>query len=112
QGRDAACRLREGSRDEAAAPVAVILETARLVLREWRDADKEPFARLNADLVVMEFMPGLLSRAQSDSFADRIAAGLRERGFGLYAAEHRAAAEFIGFVGLAKPSFKAHFTPC
>jgi RimJ/RimL family protein N-acetyltransferase len=90
----------------------MILETARLVLRAWSEEDKEPFARLNADPRVMEFMPAPLSREESDRFVDRIVANLREQGFGLYAMEHRADAAFIGFVGLATPSFAAHFTPC
>lgn len=90
----------------------MILETPRLVLREWRAEDSEPFARLNADPVVMEFMPAPLSREESDRFVDRIVANLREQGFGLYAAEHRADAKFVGFIGLATPSFEAHFTPC
>jgi RimJ/RimL family protein N-acetyltransferase len=88
------------------------LDTARLVLRAWRDADKEPFAEFNADPRVMEFMPAPLTRNESDRFAERIAAAMVERGFGLYAAEHRASAAFIGFIGLAAPNFEAHFTPC
>ena len=33
-------------------------------------------------------------------------------GFGLWAAEVIGGAPFIGFIGLAIPSFEAHFTPC
>ena len=46
------------------------LATARLVLREWRDSDLEPFAAINADPRVMEFFPAPLDRAESD--ADRV----------------------------------------
>jgi RimJ/RimL family protein N-acetyltransferase len=31
------------------------LETERLISRQWRPADREPFARMNADPAVMEF---------------------------------------------------------
>ena len=88
------------------------LETERLLLRAWRDEDREPFAALNGDPRVMEYMPGCLSRQESDALADRIAAHFRQHGFGLFAAELRDARKFIGFLGLSVPSFQAHFTPC
>jgi RimJ/RimL family protein N-acetyltransferase len=89
-----------------------ILTTDRLILRRWRDSDLEPFARINADPRVMDFMPAVLSRDESDRMAERIDAHFREHGFGLYAAELRADRSFIGFIGLAIPSFQAAFTPC
>jgi RimJ/RimL family protein N-acetyltransferase len=41
----------------------IIAETERLILRHWRHSDREAFARINADGRVMEFMPGILTRA-------------------------------------------------
>ena len=90
----------------------LIIETARLRLRPWRDADLEPFAALNANPRVMEFFPSLLSREQSDAVATRIRNHFVQHGFGLWAVEVPELAPFIGFVGLAVPSFEAHFTPC
>jgi len=90
----------------------IVLETERLRLRTWRFADREPFALMNADPRVMEFFPGVLSKTESNSLADRIDAHFKVYEFGLFAAEIRATDEFIGFTGLAVPSFKAHFTPC
>jgi RimJ/RimL family protein N-acetyltransferase len=87
------------------------LRTDRLVLRRWRDEDREPFAALNADPVVMEFFPGRLSRQKSDDFVDRIEAGFEERGYGLWAVEVPEVAPFIGFVGLNPATFDAPFTP-
>jgi RimJ/RimL family protein N-acetyltransferase len=87
------------------------LRTDRLVLRRWRSADREPFARLNGDAVVMEHFPSALNRAESDAFADRIEAGFDARGYGLWAVEIPGQAEFIGFAGLALHDFPAHFTP-
>jgi RimJ/RimL family protein N-acetyltransferase len=89
-----------------------ILQTPRLILRRWRDADREPFAVINADPRVMEFFPATLSREQSDSLIDRIETHFRQHGFGLYAAELRSNGTFAGFIGLSVPSFKARFTPC
>jgi len=88
------------------------IETERLLLRPWRDADLEPFAALNADPEVMEFLPDVLTREQSDAFARRIHAHFAEHGFGLWAVEVAGGAPFVGFVGLAVPRFEAHFTPC
>jgi RimJ/RimL family protein N-acetyltransferase len=87
------------------------LHTERLLLRRWRPADKEPFARLNSDPVVMEYFPSALDRAESDAFADRIEEGFDARGYGLWAVEIPGEADFIGFVGLALHDFPAHFTP-
>ncbi len=87
------------------------LRTARLLLRRWRETDHAPFAVLNADPVVMEYFPDRLSRAESDDLIAAIEAGLATRGYGLWALEIRATGEFVGFTGLAVPSFKAHFTP-
>jgi RimJ/RimL family protein N-acetyltransferase len=60
----------------------------------------------------MEFMPALLSSAESDLLADRIEGHFRKHGFGLYALELLQERLFIGFAGLSIPSFQAHFTPC
>lgn len=89
-----------------------VLETERLLLRPWRPSDRAPFAALCADPGVMEFMPHVLTRGESDALADRIEAGLRERGFGLWAVELRGEIPFAGFVGLDVPRFEAAFTPC
>jgi len=89
-----------------------MLTIERLLLREWRDSDREPFAALNADPRVMEFMPHTLSREESDRSADRIQSHFDQHGFGLFAVELGATEEFIGYIGLATPSFQAQFTPC
>ncbi|MGH9276121.1 MAG: GNAT family N-acetyltransferase [Acidimicrobiales bacterium] len=88
------------------------LRTERLVLRAWRESDREPFAALNADPIVMEHFPAPLSRVESDAFVDRILAACDEHGWGLWAVEVPEESEFIGFIGLAIPGFEATFTPC
>lgn len=85
--------------------------TARLRLRRWSGADRSPFAALNQDPRVTEFLPGPLTREESDAMADRIEAGFDEHGFGLWAVEVIGGAPFIGFVGLSVPSFDAPFMP-
>jgi len=85
------------------------MRTQRLVMREWRESDREPFAELNADPEVMRHFPEPLSREQSDAFADKIQTGFQERGWGLWALELDGT--FIGYTGLQPVSFEAHFTP-
>ena len=89
----------------------VHIETARLRLRDWSDADAAPYAALNADPRVMEFFPAALTREQSDAQMAAIRTFIVNHGFGLYAAEEKASGRFVGFVGLSQPSFEAHFTP-
>jgi RimJ/RimL family protein N-acetyltransferase len=87
------------------------LETPRLLLRLWRDDDREPFATLNADPIVMEHFPAPLTRDESDALVDRIEAGIDERGWGLWSVEVLDSSAFIGFVGLNPATFDAPFTP-
>jgi ribosomal-protein-alanine N-acetyltransferase len=87
------------------------LGSARLLLRRWREGDREPFAALNADPEVMEHFPATLSREESDALARRFEAGFEARGFGVWALEIAATGEFIGFCGLTVPSFEAPFMP-
>jgi RimJ/RimL family protein N-acetyltransferase len=88
------------------------LTTERLILRRWRESDREPFARLNSDPEVMRHFVRPLGREESDALVDRIEARFDERGYGLWAVERREDAAFLGFVGLAHHTFDAPFTPC
>ncbi len=67
---------------------------------------------MNADPRVTEYLPTKLTRELSDAFVGRIRAHFDEHGFGLWAVEIPGVTPFAGFVGLAKPRFDAHFTPC
>jgi ribosomal-protein-alanine N-acetyltransferase len=89
-----------------------VVTTPRLLLREWRPEDREPFAAMNADPRVMQHFPGVLSRRQSDALARGSAQHFERHGFGPWAVEVPGVAPFIGFVGLDVPGFEAHFTPC
>jgi RimJ/RimL family protein N-acetyltransferase len=90
----------------------IVIRTARLALRQWRDSDRAPFARINADPRVMEFFPKTLDRQQSDAMVDRIYGGLAKRGWGLWATELSGTQEFIGFVGLNPTLMDLPFCPC
>jgi RimJ/RimL family protein N-acetyltransferase len=84
-----------------------VRRTDRLLLRRWRDADRAPFAAMNADPAVVEHLQGPLSRERSDAFVDRIEAHWDEHGWGLWAVEIPEVVPFIGFVGLWPAEFIA-----
>ncbi len=88
------------------------LRTERLLLRRWRDSDREPFVRLNSDPRVMEFFPSLLSREESDAMIDRCERHFAENGFGPFAVERLDDESFVGYIALNRVPFEAPFTPC
>jgi len=88
------------------------IETPRLRLRQWRDADYAPFAALNADAEVMRYFPAPLTRAESDAMADRCRALIAGRGWGPWAVERKLDGVFVGFVGLHEPAAALPFSPC
>lgn len=81
-----------------------------IVLRQWIDADLEPFASMNADAEVMRFFARRLTADKSRQALQRFRDGIDQRGWGLWAIEVNG--EFAGFTGLSEPKFSAHFTPC
>ena len=91
---------------------SVSLVTQRLILRQWHDTDARAFAAINADERVMEHYPATLSRQESDSLALRLQVRIAEQGWGLWAMELRETGGLVGFTGLQRPPFEAHFTPC
>lgn len=94
--------------DDAAVPR---IGTGRLILRGFSDADREAFAAMNADPVVMEHFVQPMTREASDASVDRIDAHWREHGWGLWALERKDTGEFIGYTGLWPVRFEAAFEP-
>jgi RimJ/RimL family protein N-acetyltransferase len=76
------------------------IHTDRLLLRRWRDSDRDPFAALTADPVVTEYLLGPVTRDRSDAFVERIEAHWDQSGWGLWAVEVPGVAAFIGYIGL------------
>ncbi|MCW5715096.1 MAG: GNAT family N-acetyltransferase [Bauldia sp.] len=76
------------------------LVTERLVLRRWREEDREPFAAMNADPEVMRYFPSPLSRGESDASYDRMVAAFDRDGFTFFAVDERAGSRFVGLVGI------------
>jgi ribosomal-protein-alanine N-acetyltransferase len=88
------------------------LRTSRLLLRQWREDDLAPYQAINADPQVMEFFPRPFTPEETRAQVERFSAALAADGPGIFAAERRSDATFIGFIGLAVPQFEAPFTPC
>jgi RimJ/RimL family protein N-acetyltransferase len=82
-----------------------MIETARLLLRAWKDDDFLPYAEMNADPRVREFFPSILTREQSDVEARRIQSAYGHDGFTFFAAELIATGDFIGFIGMVTMTF-------
>src|SRR5690606_11475932 len=78
----------------------IVLETARLRLRQWRLSDYKPFAALNADPEVMRCVAPPLSEPESNLLARRLEEAIVQRGWGFWAVELLSNGRFIGFAGL------------
>ena len=77
-----------------------MIETPRLVVRPWREADRAPYHALCRDPEVMRFLGPLQSRAENDAAIDRMIAVQAERGHCFWAVERRDDGTLLGFCGL------------
>jgi RimJ/RimL family protein N-acetyltransferase len=91
--------------------VPAALRTERLVLREWRDEDCEPFAELSADPAVMEYLLPFPDRAESDAWIAAMRRHQEAYGFAQWAVEIPGHASMIGAIGLLRVRFEAAFEP-
>ena len=82
--------------------MSTIIETPRLLLRNWQEEDRAFFHEINSDPEVMEFFPALRSREESDALMDRIVAMITEDSFGFYALQDKATGDVVGFTGLMR----------
>ena len=85
------------------------IRTPRLLLRNWKERDRELFFRINSDDRVMEFFPFRRNRAQADAMLDTLCTGIEARGYGLAAAEVAADRACVGFVGICPVEFGSPF---
>ena len=77
------------------------IETARLILRDWRETDIAPFIHHTNTPGVMRWLGGVQTRAQlEDALRNRMMRWQKERGFTFWAAERKADGALLGFCGL------------
>lgn len=76
------------------------LETQRLIIRNWKEEDRELFHLINSDAEVMAYFPFRRNRAASDKMMDELKQDIAKHGFGYTALELKETGECIGFCGL------------
>ena len=76
------------------------IRTDRLLMRRWRESDREPFGALNGDPETMLYFPATIDRPASDAFVEVIESRFDLQGYGLWALEVAETGGFIGFTGL------------
>jgi RimJ/RimL family protein N-acetyltransferase len=86
--------------------------TERLRLRQWKTADRAPFAAMNADPEVMKFFASVGTRESSNRSIDVWQSEIDDTGWSNWAVEHVESGTFMGFVGLSVPRRALPFTPC
>ncbi len=89
-----------------------MLQTERLILRQWSKDDFLPFSKINNNKEAMEFFTRLLTQEESYKMAGWISSLIEQRGWGFWAVEVAGLKKFIGFVGLHTPSENLPFAPC
>jgi len=81
-----------------------LLETERLIMRDFHDGDFEAFASFMADPDVMRYLTGNpMSRAEAWRNLAGILGHWMLRGYGLWAVERKSDHAFIGRVGMINP---------
>jgi RimJ/RimL family protein N-acetyltransferase len=77
-----------------------MIQTERLVLRRWREADREPYVAMMLDPKVSAWLGGPFTEADAFSRIARSEAALEAHGYGRMAMERRSDGAFLGYCGL------------
>lgn len=79
-----------------------MIETERVVLRQWSERDRVPFAEMSADPEVMAHLDGVVDNAASDATIARLHQEQLDHGHTFWAIERKQDRTFIGFCGLRR----------
>ena len=77
-----------------------MIETERLILRDWTEEDVAPFLEHTNTPAVMRWLGGVRSEAEQRESIGRIMRWQEERGFTFWAVERRGDGELLGFCGI------------
>jgi RimJ/RimL family protein N-acetyltransferase len=90
---------------------AVILETARTIVRGWREADLPVYAHIVADPDVMRFVGegSVQTAAQATAFVHAMRQHARERGWTCWAVEATATGTLMGWCGFGLRERQVNF---
>lgn len=89
-----------------------MLETPRLILRQWQLTDQQAFIAMGQDPDVMHYFPKCLSKEESLKFIEAVTEIIQRQGWGFWAVELKTTGQFIGFVGLHEQATQFDFSPC
>ncbi|MFN3946336.1 MAG: GNAT family N-acetyltransferase [Allosphingosinicella sp.] len=79
----------------------VVIGTERLVLRDWREADVEPFLRHTNTPAVMRWLGGPAKPEEAvERIRSRVMRWQEERGFTFWVVERRCDGALLGFCGI------------
>ena len=87
------------------------LLTNRLKLTVFSQSHLSELVRLNVDPEVMRYFPATLNPEESAALLQRIIEHQRINGYSLFALHLKESDTFVGWCGLMKVPFSAHFTP-
>jgi RimJ/RimL family protein N-acetyltransferase len=88
-----------------------IIETARLILRTWKNEDVNAYYQINQDPKVIELLRGPLTMEQVNDFIPAVNKHQEKHGYTLWAVELKETGELMGFIGLNYTDWESHFTP-
>jgi RimJ/RimL family protein N-acetyltransferase len=77
-----------------------MIETERLILRGWTEADIAPFLRHTNTPAVMRWLGGVRTEADQRESIGRMMRWQEERGFTFWVVERKADGELLGFCGI------------
>jgi RimJ/RimL family protein N-acetyltransferase len=80
-----------------------VLETDRLRMREWREADLAPLAAFYADEATARFLGGPCDLAETWRYMAVRVGHWVLRGYGAWALEEKASGQWVGYCGLWSP---------
>lgn len=89
-----------------------MIETERLILRQWKKSDSLPFINMGLDPDVMKYLPNLLTENESLEIINKIEDVFDKKHWGFWAVELKETGEFIGFIGLHDQPEQFDFSPC
>ena len=88
-----------------------IIETDRLILRNWRYEDRPAMHRLNSDEAVMKYFSFRRNRIESNLLMETVRNKITSKGYGWAAVELKQTGEVIGIAGLSDFTADLPFAP-
>jgi len=80
----------------------MMIETKRLIMRQWKEQDIPAMVTMNADHRVMKYFPKTYTEKETKDFIATCAQLIDEQGWGFWAIELKSTSDCIGLVGLNK----------